>query len=60
MEINKENDKSFGNLRKVMRLWTLALQFHLKKQDKQTNKQNNLLTLTFPCEKSCLVREKNE
>ena len=60
MEINKENGKSFRNGRKVMKLWIIALQFQLKKQKKQRNKQNNLLTLTFPCEKSCLVREKNE
>ena len=27
-------------------------------ETKQTNKQNNLLTLTVSCEKSCLIREK--
>ena len=25
-------------------------------ETKQTNKQNNLLTLTVSCEKSCLIR----
>ena len=46
MGINEENCKSFGNGRKVMKLWIITLQFQLKKQNKQTNKQNNLLTLT--------------
>ena len=55
MEINKENGKSFGNGRKVMKLWIIALQFQLKKQKKQRNNQNNLLTLTFPCEQDCLT-----
>ena len=59
MEINEENCKSFGNGRKVMKLWIITLQFQLKKQNKQTNKQNNLLTLTVSCEKSCLIRRKN-
>ena len=51
MEINKKNSKSFGNGRKVMKLWIITLQFQLKKQNKQTNKQNNLLILTVSCEK---------
>ena len=38
MEINEESLKSFGNERKVMKLWINTLQFHLKKQNKQTNK----------------------
>ena len=54
MEINEENCKSFGNGRKVMKLWIITLQFQIKKQ----NKQNNLLTLTVPREKSCLIRRK--
>ena len=58
MEINEENCKSFGNSRKVMKLWIITLQFQLKKQSKQTNKKNNLLTLTVACEKSCLIRRK--
>ena len=58
MEINEENCKSFGNSRKVMKLWIITLQFQLKKQNKQTNKKNNLLTLTIACEKSCLSRRK--
>ena len=28
-----------------MKLWIITLQFQLKKQHKQTNKQSNLLTL---------------
>ena len=28
------------------------------KETKQTNKQNDLLTLTVSCEKSCLIRRK--
>ena len=35
-----------------MKLWIITLQFQCKKQ----NKQNNLLTLTVSCEKSCLIR----
>ena len=35
MEINKEHCKSFGNKRKVMKLWIITLQFQAKKQ-KQT------------------------
>ena len=31
MEINEENWKSFGNGRKVMKLWVITLQFQLKK-----------------------------
>ena len=42
METNEEHCKSFGNGRKVMKLWIITLQFQRKKQ----NKQNNLLTLT--------------
>ena len=38
MEINEENRKSFGNGRKVMKLWINTLQFQLKKQNNQTNK----------------------
>ena len=38
MEINEEICKSFGNGRKVMKLWIITLQFQLKKQNKQTNK----------------------
>ena len=54
MEINEENCKSFGNGRKVMKLRITTLHFQLKKQNKETNKQNNLLTLTFSYEKrSC-------
>ena len=60
METNEENCKSFGNGRKVMKLWIITLQFHLKKQNKQTNKQNNLLTSTVSCEKSCLIRRRNK
>ena len=55
MEINEEHCKSFWNGRKVMKLWIITLQFQLKKQNKQTN---NLLTLTVPCEKSCLIKRK--
>ena len=51
IEINEENWKPFKNRRKVMKLWIITLQFQLKKQNKQTNKQNNLLTLTISCEK---------
>ena len=39
MEINAENCKSFGNGRKVMKLWIVTLQFQLKKQNKQANKR---------------------
>ena len=61
MEINEENCKTFGNGRKVMKLWIITLQFQLKKQNKQTNKQNNLLTLTVSCEKrSCLIRKNKQ
>ena len=61
MEINEENCKSFENGKKVMKLWIITLQFQLKKQNKQTNKQNNLLTLTISFEKrSCLIRKKNK
>ena len=37
MEINEVNYKSFGNGRKVMKLWIITLQFQLKKQNKQTS-----------------------
>ena len=36
MEINEENCKYSGNGRKVTKLWIIALQFWLKKQNKQT------------------------
>ena len=36
MEINEEHYKSFGNARKVMKLWIITLQSQLKKQNKQT------------------------
>ena len=55
MDINEEHCKSFGNRRKVMKLWIITLQFQLK-----TNKQNNLITLTVSWEKSCLMRRKNK
>ena len=55
MEINGEHCKSFGNARKVMKLRIITLQFQHNKQNK---KQNNLLTLTVSCEKSCLIRRK--
>ena len=57
MGINEEDCKSFGNERKVMKLWIITQQFQLKKK---TNKQNNLLTLTVSCKKSCKSEEKNE
>ena len=57
MGINEEDCKSFGNKRKVMKLWIITQQFQLKKK---TNKQNNLLTLTVSCKKSCKSEEKNE
>ena len=61
MEINEENCKPFGNSRKVMKLWIITLQIKLKKQNKQTNKQNNLPTLTVSCEKwGCLIRNKTK
>ena len=60
MEINEENCKPFGNRRKVIKMW-ITLKNQLKKQSKQTNKQNNLLTLTVSCEKkSCLIRSKRK
>ena len=44
-----------------MKLWIITLQVQLKKQNKQTSKQNNLLTLTVSCErKSCLIRRKKK
>ena len=42
MEINEEICKSFGNKRKLMKLWIITLQFQLKKQNKQTNESTNL------------------
>ena len=61
MEINEENCKPFGNRRKVMKLWIITLQIKLKKQNKQTNKQYNLPTLTVSCEKwGCLIRSKKK
>ena len=61
MEINEENRNPFGNRRKVMKLWIITLQFQLKKQSKNTRKQNNLLTLTVSCEKrNCLIRSKKK
>ena len=35
MEINEQHRKSFGNTRKVMKLWIITLEFQRKKQ-KQT------------------------
>ena len=44
-----------------MKLWIITLQVQLKKQNKQTSKQNNLLNLTVSCErKSCLIRRKKK
>ena len=40
MTVNEGNCKSFGNGRKVMKLWIINLQFQLKKQNKKTNKQS--------------------
>ena len=62
MEVNQEDCRSFGNRRKVMKLWIITLQFQIKKQtNKQTNKQSNLLTLTVSCEKrNCLMISKKE
>ena len=57
MGINEEDCNSFGNERKVMKLWIITQQFQLKKK---TNKQNNLLTLTVSYKKSCKSEEKNE
>ena len=42
MEINEEHCKSFGNGRKVMKLWIITLQFQRKKQNKQTKYSTNL------------------
>ena len=36
MEVNEKHCQSFGNLRKVMNLWIITLQFQLKKRNKQT------------------------
>ena len=55
MGINEEDCKSFGNERKVTKLWIINLQFKLKKK---TNKQSNLLILTVSCKKSCQIRRK--
>ena len=61
MEINEKNCKPFGNWRKVMKLRIITLQIQLKRQNKQTNKQNNVLILTFSCEKrSSLIRSKKK
>ena len=61
MEINKENCKPFEDGRKGMKLWIINLQIQLKKQNKETNKQNNPLTLTGSFEnKSCLIRSKKQ
>ena len=46
-----------------MKLWIITLQFQLKKKqtNQPTNKQNNLITLTFSREKrSCLIRRKKK
>ena len=48
MEMYEENCKFFGNGR-------ISAQ-----ETKQTNKQNNLLTLTLSCEKSSLIRRKKK
>ena len=42
-----------------MRLWINTLQFQLKKEGKQTNKQSNLLNISYE-RKSCLIRGKNK
>ena len=47
MEINEKNCEPFWNWWRVMKLWIINLQIQLKKQYKQTNKQNNLLILTL-------------
>ena len=36
MEINEEHYESFGIGRKVMKLWIITLQFHIRKQINQT------------------------
>ena len=40
----------------------ITLQFQLKKQKKETNKQSNILTLTVSCYliRSCLISSKNK
>ena len=59
MEINDANCKPFEKRRKVIKLWIITLQIQLKKQRKQINSQDNLLTLTISCGKrSCLIRNK--
>ena len=56
MAINEDHCISFGNGRKVTKLWIITLQFQLKKQNKVTS-----LTLTFSFEKgSCLIRSKKK
>ena len=55
MEINEEHCKSFGNGRKLISGGLLPNNFSARNK---TNKQNNLLTLTVSCEKSCLIRRK--
>ena len=57
MEINEEHCKSFGNGRKVMKLWIITYNFSSRNK---TNKQNNLLTLIVSCEKGCLIRRKKK
>ena len=59
--INEENCQPFGDWRKVVRLLIITLQLHLKKENKQTNKQSSLLTLTFSCQKrSYLIKSKKK
>ena len=42
MEINGKNCKSFGNGKKVMKLWISTLPFNLNKENKQTKWPTNL------------------
>ena len=39
MGINGEKLKAFENGRKLMNSWIITLQFHVKNQNKQTNKR---------------------
>ena len=55
MEIDEGNCKCFENRRKVISCGLLPYNFSSRNK---TNKQNNLLTLTVSCEKSCLTRRK--
>ena len=57
MGLSEEDCKSFGNGRKVIKLWVITLQFKLKKK---TNKQNNLLALTVSCKKRRQIRKKSD